>query len=100
MESGHIKSFPDIFRYIPKTTVYRDLGVNFNRFGRAIYDPKIFKLDELFRLAEIFEVDDKQLVDMAYEQAIAYKKMQEKRRRNARPLVKMQKPSDTIIQKT
>jgi hypothetical protein len=39
IEAGNIKSFAEIFRYIPKTVVYRDLGVNFNRFSRAIINP-------------------------------------------------------------
>ena len=100
IESGHIKSFQEIFTFIPKTVVYKDLGVNFNRFDRAIKDPSKFKLDELLILAEFFEVDSKKFVDMAYEQALAYRKMEKIRLRNSRPVFKTEKPVDTIIQKT
>jgi hypothetical protein len=72
-ESGHLKSIEDIFQFIPKTTVYKDLGVNFNRFDRAIHDPSIFRLAELRELAEMFNIDAKKFIDMAYEQCLAAK---------------------------
>jgi len=43
IDSGHIKTFRDVFTFIPKTTVYKDLGVNFKKFDRAINDPSIFR---------------------------------------------------------
>ena len=79
IQSGHIKSFRDIFNYIPKTVVYKDLGVNFNRFSKAINDPAGFSMGELRTLAEFFAVDTKKLIDMAYEQMISVSK--NKRRR-------------------
>lgn len=74
IESGHIKSFRDIFQFIPKTIVYRDLGVNFNRFSRAIIDPARFTLDELRTMAEFFGIDTKTMIDMAYEQMVTVSK--------------------------
>jgi hypothetical protein len=74
IESGHITSIRDIFHFIPKTTVYKDLGVNFNRFDRAILDPAIFRVEELKELAEMFEVDAKKFIDMAYEQSLTVRK--------------------------
>jgi hypothetical protein len=71
--AGKITSISDIFVYIPKTIVYQDLGINFNRFVRAITDPAIFKLGELRKLAEMFGVDAKKIVDMAYEQSLTLK---------------------------
>lgn len=74
IESGHVKSIRDIFLYIPKTTVYKDLGINFNRFNRAILDPAIFRMQELIVLAELFNVDAKKMIDMAYKQSLTVKK--------------------------
>ena len=68
IETGKITTISDIFIYIPKTIVYQELGVNFKRFVRAITDPSIFKLGELRELGEMFGVDAKIIVDMAYEQ--------------------------------
>lgn len=70
IENGHIKTVKDIFIHIPKTTVYKDLGINFNRFDRAIRDPSIFRMQELITLAELFGVDALQFIHMAYEQAL------------------------------
>lgn len=79
IEADYIKSIRDIFIHIPKTTVYKDLGVNFNRFDRAIQNPSIFRLQELVVLAELFGVDAKKLIDMAYDQFLTFEK--EKRRK-------------------
>lgn len=78
IESGHIKSFRQIFDFIPKTVVYRDLAVNFNRFSRAILDPSAFTIRELIALAEMFDVDAKKMIDMAYQQALTVKKSRQK----------------------
>jgi hypothetical protein len=78
IDSGHIKSIKDIFIYIPKTTVYKDLGVNFNRFDRAIQDPSIFRMQELVVLAELFNVEAKRFIDMAYEQMLTVGKTKRK----------------------
>lgn len=74
IEAGHIKSIQDIFIFIPKTVVYKDLGANFNRFDRAIIDPSLFKLRELLKLAEMFDVDAKRIIEMAYVQALEEQK--------------------------
>lgn len=78
IESSHVKSIQDIFLYIPKTTVYKDLGINFNRFDRAIINPAIFRMEELVVLAELFNVNAKKMIDMAYDQAVAYRVKKEK----------------------
>jgi hypothetical protein len=79
IQSGHIKSFRDIFDYIPKTIVYKDLGVNFNRFSRATIDPSDLTLNELRTLAEFFGVDPKKIIDMAYEQMVTAGKSKRKK---------------------
>jgi hypothetical protein len=71
--SGHITSFLGIFSYIPKTIVYRDLGVNFNRFSRAIHNPGVFKIDELIKLADMFNLDPRLMIDMALKQKLTIK---------------------------
>jgi hypothetical protein len=68
--SGHIKTFRDIFNYIPKTVVYKDLAVNFKRFSKAIINPASLTLGELQTLADFFEIDAKEILDMAYEQMV------------------------------
>ncbi len=79
IESGHVKTIREIFLFIPKTTVYKDLGANFNRFDRAILDPYIFRMRELFTLAELFGVEAAKLVELACAQ-IAMNEKRKKRK--------------------
>lgn len=74
IETGHIKSFREIFDFIPKTIVYKDLQVNFNRFSRAVHNPEHLSIQELRVLAELFGIDAKRLIDMAYEQVLEAQK--------------------------
>lgn len=73
VESGHITTFRQIFNYIPKTIVYKDLRVNFKRFSKAILNPSGLSLGELRTLAEFFDMDTKKLIDMAYMQTLTSK---------------------------
>ena len=73
MEAGHIKTIRDIFIFIPKSIVYKDLGANFNRFDKAIIDPSLFKLGELLKLAEMFNIDERKFIEMAYDQSLMVK---------------------------
>ena len=92
IETGHIKSFPDIFHYIPRTTVYKDLGVNFNRFSKAIYDPSMFRMEELKEIAELFGIDPKKMIDMAYEQTMKVIRQKKKSVKEQNPKV-IEKPT-------
>lgn len=78
INAGHIKTIKDIFIFIPKTVVYRDFGANFIRFDLAITNPSKFRLGELMLLAEMFDVDAKRIIDMAYEQSLTLKKRTKK----------------------
>jgi len=80
IEAGHIKSISDIFIFIPKTVVYKDLGANYNRFDKAIINPSLFKLQELMILAEFFGIDARKFIDMAYEQSLTVKNKKRERK--------------------
>jgi len=80
IDSGHITSFPDIFNFIPKTVVYKDLQVNFNRFSKAVHNPAKLTMDELLKLAEMFKVDPRLIVDMAFKQILAVRHKGRKKR--------------------
>lgn len=49
---GEIKVFSDIFKYVPKTVVARDLGKEKGRFNELIEDPGDFLIQELLKLGE------------------------------------------------
>ncbi|MBO9202334.1 MULTISPECIES: hypothetical protein [Niastella] len=65
IEKGEIKTIEQIFDYIPKSIVSRELKTNNNRFTRLISDPLGFKLIELSKIAKAIGVETKVLVDLA-----------------------------------
>jgi hypothetical protein len=71
---GHIKSFQDIFKAIPKSVVARDLGINNVRFSKLMHNVELFVLKELYRFAEFIEIEGKTLLDMVDQQHTENKK--------------------------
>ena len=71
--AGHIKSFRDIFQHIPKSVVYGDLGVNFERFTKLLKNPATFTLQELITLSGFFDMEPLAIINMVYEQHLADK---------------------------
>lgn len=62
LKKKRITTLQQIFKYIPLTVVARDLHKNNNNFRLLIEKPGKLKLDEVFRLAELFEIDRKKLL--------------------------------------
>jgi len=73
-EQGEIKTFAQIFDYIPKTVVGSELRTNNNRITLLIKDPLRFKLVELIKIANIIGIDPDVLVMMALQGAQNKKK--------------------------
>lgn len=65
IEKGEIKTIEQIFDYIPKSVVSRELKTNNNRFTRLIGDPLEFKLIELSKIAKAIGIETKVLVNLA-----------------------------------
>jgi len=57
VETGKIMFFNDIFKYIPKTVVAKDLGKKVDRFNTLMSRVEEFMLDDLFIMAGFFEID-------------------------------------------
>jgi hypothetical protein len=66
--AGYIKSFSGIFDAIPKTVIARDLGMNNNRFTKLMNDVTLFRLEELYRLARLLEIDGMVLINLVVQQ--------------------------------
>lgn len=69
-EAGVIKKFSDIFKYVPKTIVYQAIFVKYVRFSRAIHRPEKFRLEDLRRMAELFEIDTRALIALATDEML------------------------------
>lgn len=67
--SGYIKSFGQIWEHIPRSLVYKRMGMNYTKFARLVNNPQYFTLKELSMLARFFGIDGKILVDMAWADA-------------------------------
>jgi hypothetical protein len=63
--TNEIKSFEQIFNFIPRKTVYTDLGLNYYRFARLLKRPDNFTIRELVTLAGLIGCDPFILFTMA-----------------------------------
>lgn len=68
IESGYIKTFKQIFEYIPISVVAIDYGSNYVRFKRQIAKPDSFKLRDINILASLFEMDNLKMIELVYNQ--------------------------------
>lgn len=75
LRKGEIKTFTDIFKWIPKTKVSIDLHMNGNRMTKLIHDPSQFTMANIFKLSELIGCDEKKLLYLAgIEAEAAYRK--------------------------
>lgn len=64
IETGTIKSFPEIFETIPKTVVASDLRVNYTHLTKRLNNSEEFTLKELATLADLIGIDSLILIGM------------------------------------
>jgi hypothetical protein len=57
IQEGAVKSFKDIFTYMPKSVISKALGKNNNRMGELIEEPTGFTFAEIITIAKLIEVD-------------------------------------------
>ncbi|HEY4337940.1 MAG TPA: hypothetical protein VGM89_18650 [Puia sp.] len=74
VSAGRIHHFRDLFHFIPKTIVARDLGINNVRFTRLIDEVEGFTLKDLLRLAALMEMDPASLLRLILDQHAADQK--------------------------
>lgn len=65
IQTGEIKTFEQIFNFIPRKVVYTDLGLNYYRFARLVKQPTLFTLKELITLAGFIGCDPQIMFTMA-----------------------------------
>lgn len=74
ISGGYIKTFHEIFETIPKSVVYKDLGMNSVRFNNLLKNVDLFVLKDIFRIATLLETDEKIILDLIYTQYSQAKK--------------------------
>ena len=57
IESGKIKSFPQIWEYVTVDEIEKDFGVNSDKLKIKLENVTTLKFDEIENLAKLFKVD-------------------------------------------
>ena len=68
IESGHITLFRQIFDILPKSVVYRDLGMNNTRFTNLMENVEHFLVNDLFRIADLIGADKMKILEITLRQ--------------------------------
>jgi hypothetical protein len=76
--AGYIKSFSEILETVPKTVVAHDLGMHHQTFAKLIKCPEKFVFKDAFRIASLIEVDDRDIINLIYNQYTIHKKLKKK----------------------
>ena len=73
IEEERLKTFRDIFIYITKTEVARELGINYTRFLDLTENHKNLRYSESYALAKLLKVDAKSISHLVHNQLDARK---------------------------
>ena len=65
IDSGDIVTFNDIFKYIPKTIVAKDLGKKVDRFSELMKRVEGFTLEELYMIGKFCKISEAQITQLA-----------------------------------
>jgi hypothetical protein len=78
IEKGDITEFNEMFTYIPKTVVARDLGAAPARFSEKMNLIEKFTLQDMFSIAKLLEVESIDILRLADNQYSEQKKNKKK----------------------
>jgi hypothetical protein len=78
IEKGDITEFNEMFTYIPKTVVARDLGAAPARFSEKMNLIEKFTLQDMFAIAKLLEVESIAVLKLADNQYSVQKKNKKK----------------------
>ena len=76
---GTIKTIDDLFEYVPKTNVAKDLKMHFNTLQSRIDQPGTFNIELLTDIAELMGVDPMKVISMAYSQYCETRKVKKRK---------------------
>lgn len=78
LKAGDISEFRQIFTHIPKSTVYTDLGMNYDRFKGMLLDTSLFQLHDLIAFAKLLDMESREIIELALKQ---YEQDREKKKK-------------------
>lgn len=77
-EAGKIKYFRDIFKYIPKTRVAKDMGMKGDRWNQCADSLEEFDLKHIFTMAWLFGISIRDMANLVLNEYEEKKAMVEK----------------------
>ena len=79
ISAGYIKAFREIFDTLPKSVLAKDMGFSNTRMTELMDNVHRFRMEEIFKIAALIEVDEKVMVDLIYNQYAADKKVKRRK---------------------
>lgn len=76
---GFIKNFSEILDTIPKTVLTHDLGMHHQTFEKIIKNPDRLTFKDAFRIASFMEIDEREIMNLIYNECIVEKKAKRKK---------------------
>ena len=73
IEAGSIKKLSELFDHISLEVVAEDLGISHNRLRYKLGNIGKFTINELCNMADLFEVEEMKIVDLAHAQHLSNK---------------------------
>lgn len=77
--AGHVKTFRDLFDSVPKSVIARDLGINNVRFNELMNDVGRFFVKDMFKLAELLDIPEIEVMKLICNQHGADRKGKRKK---------------------
>ena len=65
IQKNQVKELHQVFKYIPKNVVAKDIGTSLKSFSYKLNHIEKFSLREIFAMAQLFEVDTMILLKLA-----------------------------------
>lgn len=78
LRDGKVRTFSDIFLYVPKTIVARDLGTKVDRFTKLMNKVESFTLEEIFTIGKFCNMDEKEMLSLVMDEYYKNKKKDSK----------------------
>ncbi|MDO6433306.1 hypothetical protein Q4E93_22030 [Flavitalea sp. BT771] len=72
--SGEVKSLSDLLAIIDKTPFSREAKTTPERFNRMLDNPALFRLGDIYNMAQIIGVDDRLLLNLIHNEYIKQRK--------------------------
>jgi len=68
IKNGRITCFRQMFNILPKSVMAADLHMNNLRFGKLMHKVSLFRVKDLFRIAQLLDIHELEILNLIYQQ--------------------------------